>query len=93
MKDQIWNDPGAAVTASGAEYKSWRDWADNNLQRAIAASNFSEVLVECDPADRLDFLEGAHEVLRAGWPGVPFGSVMDQASFWADMASRAEHKA
>ncbi len=30
---------------------------------------------------------------RAGWPAVPFGEVLDEATFWAEMASPAEWRA
>ncbi|CAM3553478.1 hypothetical protein PANO111632_21195 [Paracoccus nototheniae] len=93
MNDQTWNNPGAGATASGADMQSWRDWSDNTVDRVFAARNFSEALIDCDPEDRLDLLEYAHEFLRAGMPMVPFGGVMDQAAFWADIASRTELKA
>lgn len=87
--------PGAlaSATGAGAEFHSALERIDHNLQRESRAKAFCDTLVECDPDDRLPFLEAAHEVLRAGWPGVPFGGVMAEAAFWADTASPAERKA
>ena len=93
MNDQTWNGPGAQASASRADNQSGRDWTYNTVDRVLAARNFSHALIDCDPEDRLELLEDAHEFLRAGMPMVPFGGVMDQAAFWADMASRSERKA
>lgn len=93
MNDQTWNNPGAGATASGANRKSWRDCSNNTVDRVLTAREFSEALIDCDPDDRLDLLEDAHEFLRAGFPMVLMGSIMEQATFWADRASRTERKA
>ncbi|TJZ93861.1 hypothetical protein FA743_00875 [Paracoccus gahaiensis] len=93
MNDQTWNDPGALASASEVDMQSGRDCSDNTLNRVLSARDFSEALVDCDPEDRLDLLEDAHEFLRAGFPMVLMGSIMEQATFWADRASRSECKA
>lgn len=93
MNDQRWNDPGARASATEVNMQSGRD-CDEYIRRDPATTRrFSDALVQFDPDDRLDVLEDAHEFLRAGMPIVLFGSVMEQAVFWADRASRVEHKA
>ena len=48
----------------------------------------------CEPDDRVPLLERLLDELRPGWPQVPFlCGVMEEAAFWADMASRVELKA
>ena len=49
--------------------------------------------MDCDSGDRLIFLEAIIEGLRAGMPLPFYGRVMDEARFWATMATRAELKA
>lgn len=93
MNDYQMIAPGALAGATGAEWQDWLSWIDNNLRREVAARNFARALSNCDPEDRLDFLESAHEFLRAGMPISLFGGVMEEASFWADRSSRTERKA
>ncbi len=54
----------------------------------------ADAAAEC-PADiRARLLERLLEAYRPAWPQVPFlGGLMEEARFWADMASRAELKA
>lgn len=85
--------PGTLAGATGADVQEWLSWIDHNIERENAAREFALALLKCDPADRLELLEVSIEALRPGWPVPPFGRVMDEASFWADMASRAERKA
>lgn len=93
MNDQRWNDPGARASATEVNVQSGRDY-DQYIRRDPATTRrFSDALVQFDPDDRLDVLEDAHEFLCAGMPIVLFGSMMEQAAFWADRASRTERKA
>lgn len=93
MNDQAWNNPDTRANAVGADYQDERSWIDNNLNRAIATTQFSRVLVQFHPDDRLGVLEDAHEFFAAGFPISLAGSLMEQAHFWADRASRSERKA
>lgn len=93
MNDQAWNNPDARGNAVGADNKDGLSWIDNTLNRAIATSQFSRALVQFDPDDRLEVLEDAHEFFAAGFPIPLLGSMMEQAQFWADRASRSERKA
>lgn len=54
----------------------------------------ADAAAEC-PADiRARLLERLLEAYRPAWPQVPFlAGLMEEARFWADMASRAELKA
>ncbi|MBB1498478.1 hypothetical protein [Paracoccus sp. MC1862] len=53
-----------------------------------------DALLACDHYDRVPFLEALLDELRPGWPQTPFlCGLMEEAGFWADMASRAELKA
>lgn len=53
-----------------------------------------EAVLACDPRDRVPLMERFIEALRPGWPLSAFmSSVMEEAGFWTDMASRVELKA
>lgn len=93
MNDQTWNDPGARSSASEVDMQSGRDCKQYIPRPPDVARRFSDALVAFDPDDRLDVLEDAHEFLCAGMPIVLFGCLMEQATFWADRASRSERKA
>lgn len=64
-----------------------------NLRREALAQSLISAVIDCDPVDRLPFIEAIHEGLRAGDPIPAFGHIMAQANFWANLASRAERKA
>lgn len=85
--------PDALAGATGLEFEDWLSWVDNNLQRESKARALAHAIVECDPDDRLEFIELVHEFFSAGFPTVLLGSVMEAAVFWADRASRTERKA
>lgn len=83
----------AGGTGAGADLQDWLSWVDDNTRREVAAGNLAAATLNCDPSDRLELLELLHEALRRGFPITAFGSVMDEAAFWADGASPAERKA
>jgi uncharacterized membrane protein len=85
--------PISRAGGTGAEMQDWLSWVDNNIRREVAARNLAAAALDCDPSDRLELLERLHEALRRGFPITAFGSVMDEAAFWADGASPAERKA
>lgn len=86
--------PGALAGATGAELHSSAVTHDHTLNRLRTASALACAVAACDPDDRVPFLERLLEELRPGWPQVPFlCGVMEEAGFWADMASRVELKA
>ena len=85
--------PGALAGATGDDLKDWLSWIDHNIRRELTARALMEAVLACDPDDRLDLLERFYEALRPGFPITAFGSVMDEAMFWADHASPAERKA
>lgn len=93
MNDQTWNDPGARSGATEVDMQSERDCCNYIHRDPATTRRFSDALVQFDPDDRLEVLEDAHDFLRAGMPIVLFGSVMEEATFWADRASRVERKA
>ena len=64
-----------------------------NMRREAKAHALIDALMDCDSRDRLPFLEAIIEGLRAGMPLPFFGRVMDEARFWADLATRSERKA
>lgn len=64
-----------------------------NMAREAKANALIDALMACDSRDRLPFLEAIIEGLRAGMPQPFFGRVMEEARFWAGMATRAELKA
>ncbi|MFN3275828.1 MAG: hypothetical protein ACK41U_14290 [Paracoccus sp. (in: a-proteobacteria)] len=85
--------PGALAGATGTEYQDWLSWIDHNLIRESAARALARAVADCDPADRVPFLEPILDGLRAGMPMPLFGQIMAEANFWAGEASRAELKA
>ena len=85
--------PGALAGATGIDHQDWLVWLDNNLKRESAARALSQAVADCDPADRLPFLETLIDALRQGEPSVGFGPIMAEARDWAAWASRAELKA
>ncbi|WP_135058839.1 hypothetical protein [Paracoccus salipaludis] len=86
--------PGALAGATGADLHSSAFTHDHTLNRLRTASALACAVAACDSDDRVPFLERLLEELRPGWPQVPFlCGVMEEAGFWADMASRVELKA
>lgn len=75
------------------EYQEWLDWIDNSIARERAAVRFTEALLSLAPDDRLSLMETMFHALRPGMPIVGFDSLMGEAYFWADHASRSERKA
>lgn len=63
------------------------------MRREAKAHALIETVIDCDPPDRLPFLEAILQGLRAGMPIAAFGQIMREANFWAENASRAELKA
>ena len=64
-----------------------------NMAREAKAYALTEAVIDCDPDDRVPFVEAILDGLRAGMPIALFGKIMDEATFWAEQASRAERKA
>ena len=86
--------PGALAGATGADRHSSAFTADDTLYRLRTARALAVAAAGCAPGDRVILLERLLEELRPGWPGAAFmGRVMEEAAFWADMASRVELKA
>ncbi|WP_299907661.1 hypothetical protein [uncultured Paracoccus sp.] len=85
--------PDALAGAIGADLHSWFEWIDNNTRRESAARVLSRAVADCDPSDRLPFLELMIEALRPGQPLPIFSAIMTEAREWAAWASRAELKA
>ena len=63
------------------------------IRDRATATVLCHAILDCDPADACEIMAVAYDDLRAGMPIAPFLGVMDEAGFWADMATRAELKA
>lgn len=63
------------------------------MRREAKAHALIEAVLDCDQSDRLPFLEAIMEGMRAGMPIALFGTIMAEANFWSEQASRAELKA
>lgn len=86
--------PGALAGATGAELHSSAFTDEFTLKRLRSATALAHAAAACEPDDRVPLLERLLDELRPGWPQVPFlCGVMEEAAFWADMASRVELKA
>jgi len=85
--------PGALAGATGADDIGLTFTTEEYRTRAIAATALGYAIANCDPEDACALMEAALDDLRAGMPIAPFGGIMDQARFWADMATRNERKA
>lgn len=83
--------PDLAVNQAGA--KDALVEFDDRPDREIAARELLEAILNCDRRDRIPLMERFIDALRAGPPTAPFGSVMEEATFWAAWASRNERKA
>lgn len=74
-------------------YQAWLAEIDNNLRRERKAHALARAVADCDPADRLPFLETLIEGLCQSGPPPAFGSIMASARDWTRWATRAEVKA
>ena len=80
----------AGATESNLELAFKTEYYRN---RAARATELGHAIAECHPQDACILMEAAIDDLRAGMPNAPFLSLMNEASFWADMATRNERKA
>lgn len=86
--------PGALAGATGADLNGSRVDANYTLTRRAAAIALADAAADCPPEIRARLLERLLDQFRPAWPMPAFmGRVMEEAGFWADMASRAELKA
>jgi hypothetical protein len=85
--------PGALAGASGAnvdQKKSESEYYRTNLSPSMA---LCVAIVRCDPHDAALIMEKALSDMAAGMPIAPLLSTMDEAAFWADLATPGERKA
>ncbi len=85
--------PGALAGATGANWKSVGDLSAAYRMRAEAATSLCLSIGNCHPSDACEIMAAALADLSAGMPVAPLYSPMDEAAFWADLATRAELKA
>lgn len=86
--------PGALSGATGAELHSSGVTDNHTLNRRAAAMALADAAADCPPEIRARLLERLLDTLHPGWPQVPFmATIMEEAQFWADLASRRELKA
>lgn len=81
--------PGALSGTTGADsfghYKT-----EQYRQRAMAATALCHAIGECHPHDAAYVMQAAFPDLAAGMPIAPLNGVMEQAEFWADLATPRE---
>lgn len=85
--------PGALAGATGANLDSFWSWFDTNADRQARASRVIDAVLDCDPEDRVLFLETILDQIRPGWPRSFNIDVMEEAGWWADTATTPERKA
>lgn len=87
------NNPGAAATASGADIvleNTTPEYYQTSLTPSMA---LCVAIVKCDPHDAALIMERALSDMARGMPIAPLLSAMDEAAFWADLATPVELKA
>lgn len=84
--------PGALAGATGAdqhgEEVSFK--TEHYRNRAKAATALCHAIADCDPDDAAQIMAAALSDLSAGMPIAPLFGVMEQAAFWADLATPPE---
>ncbi|MDS9467931.1 hypothetical protein RGQ15_10175 [Paracoccus sp. MBLB3053] len=83
----------ALAGATEVEIESFWDWAEINADRQAKASKVIESVMDCEPEDRVLFLETILDQIRPGWPKSFNIDVMEEAGWWADTATTPERKA
>lgn len=73
--------------------QAWHSDFTRKLDRSEAAEAFVMASLDCAPEDRLPLIEMMQDHYSADNPIPSFGPVMDEASDWANWASRKELKA
>ncbi|MTH59001.1 hypothetical protein [Paracoccus litorisediminis] len=84
---------GSAGGRPEAVFEVFWNRFDHNLERQSAASAVIEAVLDCDPVDRVLFLETILDQIRAGWPSSYNIDLIQEASYWADISTRQERKA
>lgn len=90
---EVQKTPGALAGTTGADIEGFWSRFDDNLSRKAQASAVVAAVLECDPEDRVLFLEAILDQIRPGWPQAYYCNLMEEAAWWADNSSRAERKA
>ncbi len=85
--------PGALAGASGALDMGNVFKSQAYRNRAAAATSLALAIANCDPSDACEIMAAALSDLSIGMPIAPLISVMDEAGFWADLATQDELKA
>lgn len=85
--------PGAVAAASGATSLNQWSVSQGYAHRAKAATALATAIADCHPQDACEIMAAALADLSIHFPVPPLFSVMDQASFWARMATQNEAKA
>lgn len=89
--------PGERAGSTGAMQFDRGIKAKDYIRDRATATALCHAILDCDPADALNIMAVAYDDLRAGapygMPIAPFLGVMDEARFWAGMATRVEMKA
>ena len=82
--------PGALGGATGAEQLEMVYTSEEYRNRAVAATALCHAIADCDPEDAALIMAAALADLAAGMPIAPLIGAMDEAAFWADLATPSE---
>lgn len=85
--------PGALAGATGAIQIEQIFKAKHYITDRESATALCHAILACDPADACEIMAVAFADLYIGMPIAPLIGVMDEASFWADLATQDELKA
>ncbi|HEY9147870.1 MAG TPA: hypothetical protein VIQ22_02575 [Gammaproteobacteria bacterium] len=88
-----YENPGALAGATGADQLGISFKTDEYRKRASAATALCLAIRECEPEDAAPILDAALATMCAGSPPPVFLGIMQDAAWWADLATRAELKA
>ena len=85
--------PDALAGAIGANIVCEKTIPNTYYKRLNLASAAIRALADCHPDDRDEIIEQVVEKTRAGQPIPALFNLMNEATFWADLAGRNELKA
>lgn len=92
-KTTLANANSGALALTGAVPSEQAFAGKARIRNRETASALCHAILACEPIDAREIMVVAYADLSIGMPIAPLVSLMDEADFWADMATVAELKA